>query len=369
MVPAARHGLLWLALLLRACAWTSQPAASPRRATTIIASTAESELKVSLDVEGLLSTTPAALAESVGAGRAKRTWDALRDGRLPTAEREFKDVGGAVAEAVLARAALARPQDAASVARAIASPCGTVKLLVRLARDGADVEAVLIPHVAARDTRRGGRTTLCVSSQVGCARGCRFCATGALGLTRSLSADEILAQLWHALRLTRQPGPSDGGADGGVDGGVRAALRAMPPLTNVVFMGMGEPLDNLDAVARATRAMTDERGFRLSPARVCVSTVAPSPSRVRAAGARLAAKVGLAWSRPTSGMKLRPRVSLRSGLRGRCTPRSTTRAARSCRPRATTPARCATRSPTCSRGPSGGGTATGCSSSSRSSTA
>jgi adenine C2-methylase RlmN of 23S rRNA A2503 and tRNA A37 len=89
----------------------------------------------------------------------------------------------------------------------------TTKLLVRL-QDGNVVESVIIRHE--------GRNTLCVSSQVGCAMGCRFCATGTLGLLGHLTAGEILEQLVHANRIEK--------------------------IRNVVFMGMGEPLDNLAAV-------------------------------------------------------------------------------------------------------------------------
>jgi adenine C2-methylase RlmN of 23S rRNA A2503 and tRNA A37 len=89
---------------------------------------------------------------------------------------------------------------------------GTTKLLVRLA-DGLAVEAVLIPHAHLP------RTTLCISSQVGCDQGCRFCATARMGLVRNLTPDEILAQFVIASR-------------------VASKSTKMPPLTNIVFMGM-----------------------------------------------------------------------------------------------------------------------------------
>jgi 23S rRNA (adenine2503-C2)-methyltransferase len=121
----------------------------------------------------------------------------------------------------------------------------TVRLLLR-ARDGALVEAVLIPGPS--------RTTLCISSQVGCARACSFCETGRLGLSRQMSAGEIVDQVRVARAvLRRRPG--------------------LPPLQNLVFMGMGEPFDNLGEVLRAIRLITDHRAFGLAPSRVTVSTV------------------------------------------------------------------------------------------------
>ncbi len=116
--------------------------------------------------------------------------------------------------------------------------------LVLATKDDQLLETVIIPGPA--------RTTICVSSQVGCARACTFCETGALGLVRQLSAGEIVDQV----RVARSLWGSK-----------------HPPVQNVVFMGMGEPLDNLSEVARATHVLTDDRGMKLSPSRVTVSTV------------------------------------------------------------------------------------------------
>lgn len=127
----------------------------------------------------------------------------------------------------------------------------TVKLLLRMA-DGARVEAVIIPS---RRGAAGGRTTLCVSSQVGCGRRCAFCATGTLGLQRQLNADEIVVQL----RVARAYWETSRGDS--------------PPIGNVVFMGMGEPLDNLDAVCVAVAVFCDDRAFGFAASRVTVSTV------------------------------------------------------------------------------------------------
>mmetsp|Transcript_16114 Transcript_16114/g.25778 ORF Transcript_16114/g.25778 Transcript_16114/m.25778 type:complete len:268 (+) Transcript_16114:61-864(+) len=96
------------------------------------------------------------------------------------------------------------------------------------------------------------RSTLCVSSQVGCRMGCKFCATGTMGLRGHLLSGEIIEQLYHA----RQ--------------------HSLNPVRNVVFMGMGEPLDNFDSVLAAVTAMSDPRRFGLAPSRITVSTVGVS---------------------------------------------------------------------------------------------
>jgi 23S rRNA (adenine2503-C2)-methyltransferase len=131
---------------------------------------------------------------------------------------------------------------------------GTVKWRLR-ADDGAVVEAVLIAHEA-------GRRTVCVSSQVGCALGCRFCATGAMGPGRDLSTEEIVDQAVLAAAEARSQGAR---------------------LANVVFMGMGEPMQNLDAVLAACDEMHDAAGLGLSARRLAISTVGWVPGIARLA--------------------------------------------------------------------------------------
>jgi 23S rRNA (adenine2503-C2)-methyltransferase len=108
-----------------------------------------------------------------------------------------------------------------------------------------ETESVIIPM----RNRRGVTHTLCVSSQIGCAMGCGFCETARMGLIRSLAAGEIVMQ-WHA--ATHQVGAR---------------------IDNIVFMGMGEPLDNYDAVVQAIRVLTDHLGANLPMKRVSISTV------------------------------------------------------------------------------------------------
>ena len=136
---------------------------------------------------------------------------------------------------------------------------GTVKWLFDVGGGNA-VETVFIPEV--------DRGTLCVSSQAGCAVGCRFCSTGHQGFSRNLTTGEIVAQLWfaeHALRRRL---------------GLAAGERAV---TNVVMMGMGEPLQNYAALVPALRTMLDDHGYGLSRRRVTVSTsgVVPMIDRLR----------------------------------------------------------------------------------------
>lgn len=116
--------------------------------------------------------------------------------------------------------------------------------------NGDAVETVFIP-----EERRG---TLCVSSQAGCAVNCRFCSTGKQGFSRNLSTAEIVAQLWKANVLLREAGDR-----------VYAQER---PVTNVVMMGMGEPLLNYDALVPALQLMLDDTAYGLSRRRVTVST-------------------------------------------------------------------------------------------------
>ena len=125
---------------------------------------------------------------------------------------------------------------------------GTIKWLFDVGAGDA-IETVFIPEP--------GRGTLCVSSQAGCAVNCRFCATGHQGFSRNLSSAEIVAQLWHAEFVLRRRL--------GLASGERA-------ITNVVMMGMGEPLQNYGALVPALRTMLDDHGYGLSRRRVTVST-------------------------------------------------------------------------------------------------
>lgn len=133
----------------------------------------------------------------------------------------------------------------------------TEKLLIQ-GEDGALVEAVLIRYPQRGVGVEDSRKTLCVSSQVGCAYGCRFCASGLAGWKRHLTAAEIIAQFLHVSRLeaSRSEGPS----------------TRPTPIDNIVFMGMGEPLANYDAVLTAIRALNADWGFGFGARRITLST-------------------------------------------------------------------------------------------------
>ena len=147
----------------------------------------------------------------------------------------------------------------------------TEKALHRLS-DGALVESVLMHYPARGHSRE--RHTLCISSQAGCAVGCPFCATGELGFTRDLETAEIVDQVRHAARRLEANGKR---------------------LTNIVFMGMGEPLLNLDRVLAAVEALNDPRRFGLGARHITVSTsgVVPGIRRLTALGPQFTLAVSL----------------------------------------------------------------------------
>jgi 23S rRNA (adenine2503-C2)-methyltransferase len=123
---------------------------------------------------------------------------------------------------------------------------GTLKAILR-ARDGVEVESVLIPEE--------DRLTLCVSTQAGCAMACTFCATGSLGFRRNLMTAEIIDQVCR----------------------MREVVETERRITNIVFMGMGEPLLNLPAVMEAVRILVHPKAFAMAPKRVTISTVGIVP--------------------------------------------------------------------------------------------
>jgi 23S rRNA (adenine2503-C2)-methyltransferase len=129
---------------------------------------------------------------------------------------------------------------------------GTRKLRFKTV-DDRSIESVLIPEIPDSENEERDKLTLCVSSQVGCAMDCGFCATATLGYGRNLTPGEIVEQVYHATKLAgRRP-------------------------TNLVFMGMGEPLHNFDNVTRALALLQHPWGLNFSPRRITVSTVGLVP--------------------------------------------------------------------------------------------
>jgi 23S rRNA (adenine2503-C2)-methyltransferase len=165
--------------------------------------------------------------------RGARGWDEMTN--LP------RDVRAALAE----RARIG----SLTLAEVQTSRDGTRKLRLVTA-DGSSIESVLIPD--------GDKTTQCISSQVGCAVDCQFCATAKLGLQRNLDAGEIVDQVYIARRLLAEVEPAR-------------------QLTNLVYMGMGEPLHNYDNVVRSLRILTHNKGAKLSHRRITLSTAGLVP--------------------------------------------------------------------------------------------
>ncbi|HXK33730.1 MAG TPA: 23S rRNA (adenine(2503)-C(2))-methyltransferase RlmN [Dehalococcoidia bacterium] len=211
--------------------------------------------------------------------RARQAWEWLY--------RRFAATWGEMANLpadLRARLAEALPFPAADVVATLSSDDGlTRKRLLRL-HDGRLIESVLMLY----DPRSGsrGRATVCVSSQVGCAMGCSFCATGQAGFERNLSAGEIIAQVVGFARLQRE-----------------ARGRA---ITNVVFMGMGEPMANYRAVWRAVETLHAPEGMGLAARHITISTVGHVPGIRRLADETL--QVGLAVSLHAPDQALREQL-------------------------------------------------------------
>lgn len=193
---------------------------------------------------------------------------------------------------------LSTPAEVSEVQR---SADGTRKLLLRLT-DGYSVECVLIPMTRDAEEDAGEddedtsvnadagngpqqRVTLCISTQVGCAMGCVFCASGKAGLKRGLGAAEIVSQVLISKRYL-DPGEQ---------------------LRNLVFMGMGEPLHHYDETVRAIRLITHPEGLAMSPRRITVSTVGLVPG-IRKLGEDFGGKLGLAISLHAPDNESRSRI-------------------------------------------------------------
>jgi 23S rRNA (adenine2503-C2)-methyltransferase len=217
--------------------------------------------------------------------RAKQTLHWVHQ-RLADDVGAMTDLSKALREKLAAAASIRGP----AVISDTTAADGTRKWLLDVSAGNA-VEAVYIPE--------DDRGTLCISSQAGCALDCAFCSTGKQGFNRNLTTAEIVGQLWHANRAlladagTAPPrselrSPSPVGA-----GDLGAALRSpwpwvehgRAPITNVVMMGMGEPLANFDAVVRALSVFIDDNAYGLSRRRVTLSTSGLVPAIDRLAEA------------------------------------------------------------------------------------
>jgi len=137
------------------------------------------------------------------------------------------------------------------VHRIVSEDGKTTKILLKFDKDTL-IETVLMQYHSSKEEGGHPRSTVCVSTQVGCPMGCVFCATGQMGFEKNLKAEQIVAQVLHFTQLLRQRGEH---------------------VTNLVFMGMGEPLANYDETVRAIRLLTHPRAFGLGQRSITISTV------------------------------------------------------------------------------------------------
>jgi len=167
--------------------------------------------------------------------------------------------------------------------RVVSDDGDTTKLLLNLT-DGIPVETVLMQYSS---SKIGGhpRSTVCVSTQIGCAMGCVFCATGQMGFEKNIKAEEIVAQVIHFADILQQRGEH---------------------VTNLVFMGMGEPMANYDEMIRAVRILTHDRGFGIGQRHITISTIGIMSGIDKLAEENL--QVGLAISLHAPNNELRKKL-------------------------------------------------------------
>ena len=166
----------------------------------------------------------------------------------------------------------------------------TEKLLIE-GEDRALIETVLIRYPQEGVGMDGSRKTICVSSQVGCAYGCKFCASGLAGWKRNLTAAEIISQFIHVTRLEEERD--------------QARPENQAPIDNIVFMGMGEPLANYDAVVGAIRCLNADWGFRFGARRITVSTSGLVPEILRLAEEPIQFRLALSLHGATNEVRQR----------------------------------------------------------------
>jgi 23S rRNA (adenine2503-C2)-methyltransferase len=167
----------------------------------------------------------------------------------------------------------------------------TRKILLELA-DGRLIESVLMLYPPLGDS--SARATVCVSSQAGCAFGCTFCATGQMGFDRHLSAGEIVGQVLYFARQLRVAPWSAPGLPGS---------RTIDHITNIVLMGMGEPLHNYDNVLQALRILNSGEGFNLGARHMTISTVGVVPAIRKLSQEPLQVNLAISLHAPTDELR------------------------------------------------------------------
>ncbi|HJJ23007.1 MAG TPA: 23S rRNA (adenine(2503)-C(2))-methyltransferase RlmN [Nitrosopumilus sp.] len=172
---------------------------------------------------------------------------------------------------------------AKEIHRVVSDDGDTTKLLLNLT-DETPVETVLIQYPSS-NINGHPRSTICVSTQIGCAMGCVFCATGQMGFEKNIKAEEIVAQVIHFADILQQRGEH---------------------VTNLVFMGMGEPMANYDEMIRAVRILTHDRGFGIGQRNITISTIGVMSGIDKLAEENL--QVGLAISLHAPNNELRKKL-------------------------------------------------------------
>jgi 23S rRNA (adenine2503-C2)-methyltransferase len=180
---------------------------------------------------------------------------------------------------------------AKEIHRIVSEDGDTTKLLLNLTNENS-VETVLMQY---EPTKVGGhpRSTICVSTQIGCAMGCVFCATGQMGFETNLKAEQIISQVIHFEEILRQRGEH---------------------VTNLVFMGMGEPMANYDEMIRAVKILTHPRGFGMGQRHITISTIGIKSGIEKLAEENLQIGLAISLHAPTNDLrkKLVPTATLNS---------------------------------------------------------
>ena len=169
---------------------------------------------------------------------------------------------------------------AKEIHRIVSEDGDTTKLLLNLTNENS-VETVLMQY---EPTKVGGhpRSTICVSTQIGCAMGCVFCATGQMGFETNLKAEQIISQVIHFEEILRQRGEH---------------------VTNLVFMGMGEPMANYDEMIRAVKILTHSRGFGLGQRHITISTIGIKSGIEKLAEENLQIGLAISLHAPTNELR------------------------------------------------------------------
>ncbi len=164
----------------------------------------------------------------------------------------------------------------------------TIKVLFEL-KDNSKIESVLMRH-GSMNSPQTGRITVCVSSQIGCAMNCQFCATGQQGFKRNLSSSEIIDQILFFSRLFRKKW-------------IETRSLLIERVTNVVFMGMGEPFLNYDNVLGAIKILNDKDGFNLGARHISISTCGITEGIEKLAKEPLQVNLAISLNAPNNGLR------------------------------------------------------------------